>query len=186
MARPSVGKIQQPLSDTALFARIASRLEGVRVGDLAEWSDGLGLAVGPDAIRNAVKTADRLADEVSRDSAVRPSALVDYAALGLFVAVVRLQPQGVRAKALDGIAQTPGVVDLLAPRSGEVFAIVVYERPRDEQALEDRLGEFADVVDWQPIKHRFPTASIGTFRTLARNAAKREGLAKESLPANRN
>jgi hypothetical protein len=179
MARTPVGKTKQPLSDTALFAYVTSRLENVGVAQLRDWARDLGLLAGPDAIRNAPHHAARLARAPDRRNVVRPWALVDYGALELGTVVTRLGVAG-RRGALRRIAEVPGVVDVLGIEGGEeALAIAIYEPLGDaeqEDALRARLARIATVVDWHRIDRRRPEAAIDTFRSLTLEAAGRELL----------
>lgn len=171
-----VGTRKQPLSDTALFAHVAARLEGIGVGHLRTWAEELGVRAGPLAIRRAPFTAELLADAPDRERAVRRWALVDYDALDLFLAVVTLRCSESHRDTLLGIEQLAGVVELLGLDDGQVLAIVIYERRSDQRALQTALGEFADVESWRVVDERRPLAAISTFRHLARAAARRERL----------
>jgi hypothetical protein len=172
MARTPVGTDRQPRTDTALFAHIAAKLEGVGVRQLGAWAAELGLLAGAEAIRRAPSTAERLDAISDRRRVVRRWALIDYDALDLFVAVVTLSCSGAREAALRGLERVRGVIDLLALEDGRtVLAIVVYERRQDQRALRTALGEFADVGAWRVVDERRPLAAISTFRTLALKAA---------------
>lgn len=177
MARPPVGTVRQPLSDTALFAHIASRLQHVGVKDLETWARELGVAVGPYAIRNAQHTAQRLATPTDRARALRPWAYIDYAALDFFMAVATLETSGNRSTGLKGLENVRGVVDLLCvERSARVLALVIFERRSDKTTLETALGEWANIVEWSEIEEQRPMAAIATFRALARRSADSEHL----------
>lgn len=178
MARTPVGTRAQPLSDTALFAHVASRLEDVGVRRLGSWAAELGVLAGPLAIRRAPFTAERLADAPERERAVRRWALVDYDALDLFLAVVTLRCSGARRAALDGIEQLKGVIELLRLVDGQLLAMVVYERRSDQRALRTALSEFADIESWRVVEERRPLAAISTFRQLALDAARHEQLVR--------
>jgi hypothetical protein len=177
MVRPPVGTLAQPLSDTALFAHIATRLEDVPVKRLEHWAGELGIRVGAKALRSAPRTAERLIATTSAGTAVTHGAVVDYAALDFFTALVSLRVVRGDTSAMSLLEQVGGVVELLTvERSEEVLALVIYERRSDKRALEAALTELADVIDWRPIEDRRPRAAISTFRALAQRAAKREQL----------
>lgn len=177
MTRPSVGTVRQPRSDTALFAHVAMRLEDVHVKQMNEWARKLGIRVGAKALREAPKTAERLPSTADANRVVRPWALVDYAALDFFTALVTLRVERRERTTMDRLEQVSGVVELLAvERSQEMQALVIFERLSDKRALEAGLAEFADIVDWRAIDDRRPRAAIATFRSLALRAAEREQL----------
>jgi len=178
MTRPPVGTLAQPLSDTALFAHIATRLEDVPVKALESWARELGIRVGAKALRSAPQKAERLVTTTSAGAAVVTHwALVDYAALDFFTDLVSLRVERGDAVAMSLLEHVSGVVELLAvERSEEVLALVIYERRSDKRALEAALAELADVIDWRPIEVRRPRAAIATFRALALRAAEREQL----------
>jgi hypothetical protein len=181
MTRRPVGTRRQPLSDTALFAHVASRLEHVSVRRLDDWLAELGLAVGADAVRRAPGTAARLAGAFDPGAAIRPWALVDYAALDLFLAAITLRFAGSRSHVLAGLERVDGVVDVLGVHArNEALLIAVFERRHDRTALEQRLGEFGDVLDWRDIDEHRPTAAITTFRSLAQTAGRAERLSAPS------
>lgn len=183
MTRTPVGTLRQPLSDTALFAHIAYRLEDVRVGDLSSWAKQLGVLVGEKAIRDAPRTAERLKTPHGSSPAIRPWALVDFASLNMFAAIVTLRVAGARRQTSRALEQTLGVIEVLVPsHSNELLVVVAYERRHDKTALEAKLGEFAEVVGWQELDERLPDAAISTFRGLALAAAGREGLLRGRAP----
>ena len=177
MTRTPVGTVQKPRSDTSLFAHVAWRLEGGQIKGMTRWIGDLGLNVGATAIRRAPLTADRLAGGSYRERAIRASATVDYAALKLFAALVTLRIARRSDAVLAELEQVRGVVELLVGENRkDLFAVVVYEHPEDKRAVEARLGEFAEVIDWQTIDERRVAAAAMTFRSLARDAAAREQL----------
>jgi hypothetical protein len=176
MARHPVGTIRQPLTDTVLFAHIASRLENVGNNDLGAWALGLGLQAGPQAIRGAPRTATRLIGVAAPGRAIRPWALIDYEALNFFMAVARLQIPGGEA-VLDRLEQVRGVIDLLCVKENtEIIATVIYERRHEMNALQSVLVEFGKITEWQQVEDSRPTAALSTFRRLAQAAAAAEGL----------
>jgi hypothetical protein len=176
MSRTSVGTDTQPRSDTALFAHIAWRLEDVGVKELESWTRELGIRVGEKAVREAPKTARRLL-EMPGGTLVHRSALVDYAALDFFTALVTLRIDGHRGAVMSKLEQVRGVIELLSVEdSNEVLALVIFERRSDKRALESMLGEFAHIVDWRPIEEQRHQAAVSTFRSLALDAAARERL----------
>jgi hypothetical protein len=177
MTRPPVGTVTQPRSDTALFAHVAMRLENVQVERLEEWARELGIRIGVKALREAPQTTERLLSAADAGRAVHRWALIDYAALNFFTALVTLRVERRERMTLSRLEQVSGVVDLLAvEHSREVLALVIFERLSDKRVLEGVLGEFGDIVDWRPIEEQRPRAAIGTFRSLALAAAGRERL----------
>jgi len=173
MSRTPVGTIQQPRSDTALFAHVAWQLEGGRIAALPEMRHTLGVGVGDNAIRKALRTAARLE---SRDGskALRPWCLVDLEALDFFEALVEL-----RLSTPDDAAHLAGVMGvthLLRVNAERVLAVVVYERRSSERALRASLEEHAQIVRWEVLDDHDQTPAISTWRALARQAAGRERL----------
>jgi hypothetical protein len=176
MPRTPVGTDTQPRSDTALFAHIAWRLEDARVSELEGWARKLGIRVGEKAIREAPKTAKRLLDQPG-ETAIRRAALVDYAALDFFTALVTLRIDRDRSTAMSRLEQVRGVVELLSVEdSNDALALVIFERRSDKRALESMLGEFAHIVEWRPIDEQRRQPAVATFRSLALNAAAHERL----------
>jgi hypothetical protein len=179
MPRPPVGTDTQPRSDTALFAHIAWRLEDVGIKDLESWTHELGIRVGEKAIREAPKTAQRLL-HLPGGSPVRRTALIDYAALDFFTALVTLRTKGDRDEVIRKVGQVRGVVELLSVEDSEdVLALVVFERLSDKRTLEGMLSEHADIRGWQTIEERRHQPAAMTFRSLALDAAARERLLVE-------
>lgn len=181
MARTPDGAAQQPRTDTALFAHIAYKLEGVATADLNTWAGELGVRVGADALRNAPHHAARLDRLADRRSILRPWFLPDWRALDFFAAVARLRMDGRDRTQIDRLEADRGVVDLLASE-GEVTVIVIYERRSDRDALRARLEDFGSIAGWQEVEGHRPAALVSTFRSLAREAAERELLAQPASP----
>jgi hypothetical protein len=184
MARGPDGTDTQPRTDTALFAFLAAKLEGIQTGGLKTWAQELGVSVGADAIRNAVHHAARLDRLVDRRSAARPWVLADWRALDFFSALVRLELGDVGEESAGRLEAIPGVVDLYLLEGGaEAVALVVFERRHERDALKGRLEEFGRILDWQMVEEQRPGAAITTFRGLALSAAAREGLLKDAPAA---
>jgi hypothetical protein len=178
MARQADGIRPQPETDTALFAHLAYKLEGVATGGLNDWAQQLGIRVRADALRNAPRHAARLEGVADPRSVVRPWLLPEWRALNFFMAAVRVElprAEPAAAKALEIIA---GVIEVFAWERG-ALAIVVYERRSDRDALRARLEDFAEIESWQEIESHRPQAVIDTFRALALQAAAKERLLEE-------
>ncbi len=175
MARRPDGTDLQPRTDTALFAALAYRLEGVEVDKLNEWARQLGVAVGADGLRNAVKHSVRLQRTGGGGRAVQPWLLLDWRALDLFAAVVRLRLGRAGPSELAALERVKGIAELFVC-GASATAVVVYERRSDRDALRARLEDFAVIDAWEEIEESRPRALIGTLRGLAREAAERERL----------
>jgi hypothetical protein len=176
MARRPVGTRAQPRSDTALFAHIAYRLEGMATSEIGPYAtEVLHIKAGENAIRKAPATSSRLQDVASPDAALRPWLNVDADALDFFTAVVRLRCR--RHGRYAGIDKVPGVTQLFRlEASDELLAVVLYERRSDQIRLRARLGELAEIITWEIVARQTLNPAITTWRALARDAAEREGL----------
>ena len=175
MARQADGTRPQPETDTALFAHLAYKLEGVATAKLNEWARQLGVRVRVDALRNAPRHAVRLDGLVDRGSVARPWLLPDWQTLNFFMAAVRLKLSETQLAATTPLETIVGVIEVFAWRGG-ALAIVVYERRSDRNALRARIEDFAEIENWQEIESHRPRGVVTTFRGLALQAAARERL----------
>jgi hypothetical protein len=170
--RPADGPAR---TDTALFGHIAYKLEGMRLADLDQWAEGVGIEVDAEALRRAPAKSARLAERPGRERALRPGLRIDWRALDFFVALVRLRIAS--AGAVDQLESARGVIDVFSLEADrEALVVVVYERRHDREALELKLAEFGQVLAWESVQDHRPGAAISTFRAFAREAAMREGL----------
>jgi hypothetical protein len=175
VGRHPLGSDRQNRTDTALFGHIAYKLEGVRLSGLEGWAEDLGILVGTDALRKAPENSLRLQGRPQRRSALRASLTIDWSALNLFSAVVRLRIAD--RNAIAQLERVTGVVDLYGVAGGQTAVlVVVYERLHDQEALKRRLSEFGEMLDWDQVESHRPDAVIRTSRAFAREAAQREGL----------
>jgi hypothetical protein len=179
MPRPTVGTRRQPESDTALFANVAYRLEGKTTAEIASYANQvLRINTGENAIRKAPATSARLSGLVQPERAVRDWLRIDAAALDLFSALVRVRSSHVSK--YGGLDQIAGVVRVFRlEASGDLIAVVLYERRSDQARIRVQLEELGEIVSWEVVADETEEPAVGTWRALARQAAEREGLLLE-------
>ena len=177
MPRRSVGRVAQPISDSALAAHVASRL----VGGLSQRSERdawLKNHVGVKLRSNGVERAAERARE-----AVSPSVLVDEARLPLALekAYVHFPGTGRRRPRLAAALGGLGVVrQLLVTRSRrDIVCVLIYLR-HERDTVFAWLEGLGEPFVWDDILEEAREIERETWVTLLQRLAAAEGLLYDS------